>query len=754
MAEELNFKITADTSSAVKGAKDFGNAVKDAEGVLKDLIQSEIIQNELINEQQKELLKLKQVQSELDKGGWNAGAASRKKAIEEGTFALQEMKLGLNDVKIAQKGATAEVKDAKNATKEFEETQKETNTSLKDSIMNFKVMGFSLNSIKSAAKKVIPAIKAMFTSIKVGIASTGIGLLLLALGGVIAYFTQTKAGAEGLKKVLTVVGTVVKVLIDRMISYAKMLFSILTLDFQGVADNAKAAFGGLGDELSREIALAIELEDRTNALTDSNRALSVLTAQRKNEIQQLIEKSKDLSKTEEERMNFLEQASAIETNTLAQRLVNAEEALSIQQGLMSMSDNMAADLDKLAELEINLSNIRLESSKTQTRLLRGENALRKKMLAEERKRQAAWQKKQNEISKANIKLKKEASAIFLELALRKLDDDEKREKAVLKRNAKIRLDEIKDSKLKDSDKVKASRAVDELLTSDLKIVTAKHKKIRVDAQKEINEAIVDSNNELRISQINNETDRLIEEADVAEMAEIKAIKSSAANAEEKELLIFNIQQKYNGLRAEINAQDVVNQKAAAEELSAFKTDLLMKGLDLIMSGFKLQDQAATKEFNKDMKRAKKNGKDTSKIEKAHEKAMEKSAKKQKAIKVGLAIVDTYQSAIAAYNSALALPIGGLALAPISAGIAVVAGLANVAAIQGADVSGGGGGGAGAGGGGGGELPTSGTPSPQLMSGAFDITGAVAPEPIKAFVITDEMSSSQDQLANIRRRATI
>ena len=62
----------------------------------------------------------------------------------------------------------------------------------------------------------------------------------------------------------------------------------------------------------------------------------------------------------------------------------------------------------------------------------------------------------------------------------------------------------------------------------------------------------------------------------------------------------------------------------------------------------------------------------------------------------------------------------------------------------------------AGGGGGGSsaeaVPQ--TPAPQMMSGAFDISGGVAPEAMKAFVVTDEMSNSQNQLANIRRRATI
>jgi hypothetical protein len=47
-----------------------------------------------------------------------------------------------------------------------------------------------------------------------------------------------------------------------------------------------------------------------------------------------------------------------------------------------------------------------------------------------------------------------------------------------------------------------------------------------------------------------------------------------------------------------------------------------------------------------------------------------------------------------------------------------------------------------------------TPAPQMMSGAFELTGGMAPDPLRAFVVTDEMTSSQAQLANIRRRATI
>tara|TARA_R100000315_G_scaffold58947_1_gene34412 strand:+ start:3296 stop:4732 length:1437 start_codon:yes stop_codon:yes gene_type:complete len=64
------------------------------------------------------------------------------------------------------------------------------------------------------------------------------------------------------------------------------------------------------------------------------------------------------------------------------------------------------------------------------------------------------------------------------------------------------------------------------------------------------------------------------------------------------------------------------------------------------------------------------------------------------------------------------------------------------------------GGSGGGMGGGGAGAAAATPAPQMMSGEFDLTGGIEPEPTKAFVVTDEMTNSQNQLANIRRRSTI
>ena len=136
---------------------------------------------------------------------------------------------------------------------------------------------------------------------------------------------------------------------------------------------------------------------------------------------------------------------------------------------------------------------------------------------------------------------------------------------------------------------------------------------------------------------------------------------------------------------------------------------------------------------------------------------------ENAVGIAKTIISTQASnaATLAEGTALAFPTGGASVAAaiklvtannIAAGISIAASAA--AAAQGLSALGKGGGGGGgkapSGGGGGGG----GTPAPQMMSGTFELGGGVEPEPVKAFVLTDEMSNSQNQLANIRRRATI
>jgi len=153
---------------------------------------------------------------------------------------------------------------------------------------------------------------------------------------------------------------------------------------------------------------------------------------------------------------------------------------------------------------------------------------------------------------------------------------------------------------------------------------------------------------------------------------------------------------------------------------------------------------------REVEMAEASGQDTEAIDTKYNEKKKKIAKRQKAMAAAQATIDTYTSAVAAYKSMVGVPYVGPVLAPIAAGAAVMAGLASVRKIYATDVGDGGGGG------GGGSTPTPSSPKAGKVpsAGRFSLGQGQEDAPVKAYVVTDEMSNSQDQLENIRRRATI
>ena len=126
------------------------------------------------------------------------------------------------------------------------------------------------------------------------------------------------------------------------------------------------------------------------------------------------------------------------------------------------------------------------------------------------------------------------------------------------------------------------------------------------------------------------------------------------------------------------------------------------------------------------------------------KAMSSLAGEHKGLAVAQATIDMYGSIVGALNDKT-VPSSALRFAnAVSMG---VMGAANIKKILSTDVGSGSGGG---------SAPSidSGTPSQQFSSGSFELSGGTTQEPVRAFVVTDDMSSSQDKLKSIRRRATI
>jgi hypothetical protein len=484
-----------------------------------------------------------------------------------------------------------------------------------------RIMGVSLNDVKAGFSQMASVAKASFRTVKVGLMSTGIGALVVALGSVITYFTQTEKGAEKLRVIFAGVGAAVSVITDRISKFGSAVIKFFKGDFKQAAKDLKDTFAGVGTELKEEIALMTQLERQTNRLRDSERALSVETAQRRAEIEELKLIAEDVTKSEEERLNAAQKAFDLEQDLLDKRTENAEKAVSIAQQQVAASESSEEDLDNLAQKEIELANIRGESFTKQIELNNKINAIEAETA---RKREENHQKQMERIE--------EERRAFENAQVLRADGLEKR---------MAKLNELEEQN-----------------TINLIENTLERERKRVEIERE--------------NQVN-------------------SMQYRAASVKEK----FELDTEYFIKVRDLNKADAEATRANVNnQLSAFSN----------LAG-----------------------------------ALSTLAGDNKELAAGSAIIDTYVGA----NKAFAQ--GGMA-GFLGAAAIIVQGLANVKRIYATDVGSGGGGGA--------APAVAEAPAPQMMSGAFELTGGEAPEPLKAFVVTDEMTNSQNQLANIRRRATI
>ena len=129
-------------------------------------------------------------------------------------------------------------------------------TGLKKASAALKGMGTGIvNGIKGLRTMKITS-KTTFNAIKVGIASTGIGLLVLALGSLVSYFTQSQKGADKLKVAFAGIGAAINVLVDRLTTFGGGLVKILSGDISEGLGILKESFKGVGEEIKNETAAA------------------------------------------------------------------------------------------------------------------------------------------------------------------------------------------------------------------------------------------------------------------------------------------------------------------------------------------------------------------------------------------------------------------------------------------------------------------------------------------------------------------
>lgn len=300
-------------------------------------------------------------------------------------------------------------------------------TQLKTQSKNVKAVGAAMKASAASTGGLSGALQIL----KVALISTGIGAILVALGSMVAFLTQTKRGSELLAQGMAAVGATISVVVDRISGIGEAVTNVFTgngsiLDVLGVT---KKAFSGVTDEIQREVKASTELEKRMQKLRDAERELIVSTAERNAEVARLKVTIEDQSKSEDERLKAAQRATALQRQTIEEEKALAQERVDIIQAQLALSENLEEDEQRLADAKAERFRIEEQATQRLVELNNKEVGLRKQIA----KGKEDAVKKMTELSKQE----KEAAEKAAKESEKALEEGFKKERDLIDQKAEL-----------------------------------------------------------------------------------------------------------------------------------------------------------------------------------------------------------------------------------------------------------------------------------------------------------------------------
>ena len=256
-----------------------------------------------------------------------------------------------------------------------------------------------LRNFSSGLKTGVAGLK----TFKVALAATGIGALVVAVGTLISYFTNTKRGAEQLAKATAALGAAFDVIKDRISALGGALVKFFTGDFKGALEDVQDAFTGITDEIIREAGAARDLQDAMNSLKDAERGFIRQRAETNKAIAETRLRVEDETLSYQERIAALEEAIALEEETVSRELELAEERARIIRERIELGESLEEDLDAQAQAEARVIELQTASLRTQKRLEGERQSLLLQRQAEQKRIADLEQKALEELQKRRDK---------------------------------------------------------------------------------------------------------------------------------------------------------------------------------------------------------------------------------------------------------------------------------------------------------------------------------------------------------------
>ena len=293
---------------------------------------------------------------------------------------------------VANDKASKDIKSVSNSTKEAT-----TQTTL---------LGGAMNMVRGAMTKVKATSKLLFGSIKAGLISTGIGAFVVVIGSLVAYFTQTKKGAELLEQAFAGIGAAISVLTDRISKIGGAILKVFSGDFKGAAEDVKGALSGIGDEIVAEAKAAARLKGELQNLKDAARGFNIEKAKTNQEIAKALLLAEDESESNEKRLEALKEALVLEEETTEKQLELQRRKVAAIEEEVALGESLEEDLDRLNEEKIRLIELETASIKMKKKVVTQVNDFEKQIASEE----LARIKERTDAEAEATKIKEEAAA--------------------------------------------------------------------------------------------------------------------------------------------------------------------------------------------------------------------------------------------------------------------------------------------------------------------------------------------------------
>ena len=263
---------------------------------------------------------------------------------------------------------------------------------IKGVIGGFRSMVTGLKSTTGATKLFGTAMKAI-----------PIFALIAALTSLLAFFTSTQAGMDAVSDAFAVAKAIMTEVINTLASVGKGFVSILSGNFRQGIKEISDGFSGMGERIGNAVTETLRLEQAQRDLDERMRGITILQAQLNLAIKDNILLSRDLTLSEEERLEAIQIAQQQQEIINEQNIAFAEDELELLQQnneLKKINGELTDDQrDAEIDLQVKVLAARAKASDATRTLVNRQNTLEKEVEAERIKRHEAWLERQEERAK-------------------------------------------------------------------------------------------------------------------------------------------------------------------------------------------------------------------------------------------------------------------------------------------------------------------------------------------------------------------